>query len=67
MKIIDISIDKHRSLLGIIGPVIGSDDNSQFPADIDSKSGKITIEMALTMMIDGIHAVYFIIWRKKDL
>jgi hypothetical protein len=46
--------------------VTDSEEDGQFPADIDSKSGKITIEMALMMIVDGIHAVYFIIWRKKN-
>jgi hypothetical protein len=33
--------------------VTDSDNDGQFPADIDSKGRKITMEIALMMIIDG--------------
>jgi hypothetical protein len=64
MKIIEVSVDKHRQLLDYWA-VIDSEEDGQFTEDIDSKSRKITMEMALVKIVDGIQVVYFIIWRKK--
>jgi hypothetical protein len=60
-KIIDLSVDKHRRLLH------DREEEGQCTANIDSQRGKITKEIALVKIVDGIRAVYFKIWRKKVL
>jgi hypothetical protein len=42
--------------------VTDSDNNGQFPADIDSKSRKITMEIALMMIVDGEKKIFGFWW-----